>query len=62
MSNPTMQLQEATIKAQCKTLRMPMDIDDARTCIRQLLRFNPDFFPAKQMLVEFSAAPPACHL
>jgi hypothetical protein len=24
MSNPMVQLQEATIKAQCKTLRMPM--------------------------------------
>jgi hypothetical protein len=37
-------------------------IDDARNYIRQLLRFNPDFFPAKKMLVELSADPPACHL
>ena len=38
MSNPMVQLQEATIKAQCKTLRMPMVASQFGTLAEQAIR------------------------
>src|SRR5450432_4923792 len=38
MSNPMVQLQEATIKAQCKTLRMPMIASQFSTLAEQAIR------------------------
>src|SRR3979409_1510826 len=40
MSNPMVQLQEATIKAQCKTLRMPMVASQFGTLADQAIREN----------------------
>src|SRR6266536_1408105 len=38
MTNPMVQLQEATIKAQCKTLRMPMVASQFGTLAEQAIR------------------------
>jgi hypothetical protein len=41
MSNQMGQLQEATIKAQCKTLRMPMIASQFGTLAEQAIREKP---------------------
>ena len=38
MSNPMVQLQEVTIKAHCKTLRMPMVASQFGTLAEQAIR------------------------
>ena len=38
MSNPMVQLQEATVKAQCKTLRMPMVASQFGSMAEQAIR------------------------